>query len=940
MSNKIYNSPGVYTTEKELYYTSESLGVTTLGAVGETLKGPAFQPIFIKNYDEFRTMFGGTSPEKFKNTQIVKYELPYIAKSYLTQSNQLFVTRVLGLSGYNAGNATLIKTIGTPTIDTLSTGVTITTGITTISELTGLTPEINISDIETGATDTMFYWGLINDGRKVILNGVEVDVDKFVNIYPTELMDEDLKKDEDLKNQEFANNEFKTIGENDGIKFEGKSYFILPQSGTTVIVYEFTDTLEQNEYKNNIVAVIRSRAKYEEDEEVEELKFSNNNNPPTISPIDDISRNPKGNFEIESNDGIYEVSLDDSKKNFIKNVIGETNTDKNGEFYCEQVYNSLLNKGVSENKIYGLRPEFVNDFGDYESEFQTPVTPFFVTELRGGMVERLFRLISISDGSAANTEIKVSIFNIDPIKNLFDLGVRVFNDSDKAPVFLERFTNLSMNEASANYIGRKIGTIDNKYPLRSSYIIVEVDEKAPIDAVPAGFEGYPFMNDDKQNIPYKTSYVTPKDKVKKVYLGFSDIDYGYDKDLLKFKGNFTGMTSTLGFHLENEAKSMVDENENKIFTTPSNTNAKLTDLNVENNPYKDIRARKFTVLFSGGFDGWDIYRNTRTNSDGYKIGGDEFKNGNFADPYTIPDYDEEISNTDYYAYLMGIKTFENPEKFVINVLVTPGIDIINNTELVRETIEIVEEKRKDSIYIPTIPDIKVNMSDSSDVDNWIFPNDIVRDLEDKEIDSNYTAVYYPWIQVSDIENNAYIYIPPTGEVCKNLAFTDNVAYPWFATAGYNRGIVNCIRTRIPLDLEKRDTLYLGRINPIATFTDIGNVIWGNKNLQIRDSALNRLNIRRLLLQAKKLIVSVSNRLLFDPNDTTIRSQFLTQVNPILDNIRKERGLIDFRVKLSESTDDTDRNTMRGQIFIKPTHSLEMIELEFTVTPTNVSFDDI
>jgi len=933
MSNKIYNSPGVYTTEKELYYTSESLGVTTLGAVGETLKGPAFQPIFIKNYDEFRTMFGGTSPEKFKNTQIVKYELPYIAKSYLTQSNQLFVTRVLGLSGYNAGNATLIKTIGTPIIDTLSTGVTTEPPIP-ISGLTALIPEINIDDIPTGATETMFYWGLINDERKNILNGVEVGVNTFENIYPTELTDEDLK------NQEFANNEFNITGESDEIKFVGKSYFILPQSdGTTVKVYEFTDTLEQNnEYKNNIVAVIRSRAKYEG----EELKFSNNNNPPTISPIDDISRNPKGNFDITTTGGtggtFYEVSLDDTKKNFIKNVIGETNTDKNSEFYCEQVYNSLLNKGVSENKIYGLRHEFTNDFGDYESEFQTPVTPFFVTELRGGMVERLFRLISISDGSAANTEIKVSIFNIDPDKNLFDLGVRAFNDSDKSPVFLERFTNLSMNEASANYIGRKIGTIDNKYPLRSSYIIVEVDEKAPIDAVPAGFEGYPFMV--KQNIPYKTSYITPKDKVKKVYLGFSDIDYGYDKDLLKFKGNFTGMTSTLGFHLENLAELMVDENENKIFTTPSNTNAKLTDLNVENNPYKDIRARKFTVLFSGGFDGWDIFRNKRTNTDGYKIGGDEFKNGNFADPYTIPDFDEEITNTDYYAYLMGIKTFENPEKFVINVLVTPGIDIINNTELVRETIEIVEEKRKDSIYIPTIPDINVNMSDSSDVDNWIFPNDIVRELEDKEIDSNYTAVYYPWIQVSDIENNAYVYIPPTGEVCKNLAFTDNVAYPWFATAGYNRGIVNCIRTRIPLDLEKRDTLYLGRINPIATFTDIGNVIWGNKNLQIRDSALNRLNIRRLLLQAKKLIVSVSNRLLFDPNDTTIRSQFLTQVNPILDNIRKERGLIDFRVKLSESTDDTDRNTMRGQIFIKPTHSLEMIELEFTVTPTNVSFDDI
>jgi hypothetical protein len=216
MSNKIYNSPGVYTTEKELYYTSESLGVTTLGAVGETLKGPAFQPIFIKNYDEFRTMFGGTSPEKFKNTQIVKYELPYIAKSYLTQSNQLFVTRVLGLSGYNAGNATLIKTIGTPFIDTLSTGVTTETTVP-ITGLTDFIPEINIDDIATGATDTMFYWGLLNDEREVALKDKENAVNTFENIYPTTLTDEDLK------NQEFANNEFNITGENDEIKFEGKS---------------------------------------------------------------------------------------------------------------------------------------------------------------------------------------------------------------------------------------------------------------------------------------------------------------------------------------------------------------------------------------------------------------------------------------------------------------------------------------------------------------------------------------------------------------------------------------------------------------------------------------------------------------------------------------------------------------------------------------------
>ncbi len=103
MANKVYASAGVFTSEKDLTFTTETIGVTTLGLVGETKKGPAFQPFFISNYDEFKVTFGGTNPEKFRNTQIVKYELPYIAKSYLTQSNQLLVTRVLGLSGYNAG---------------------------------------------------------------------------------------------------------------------------------------------------------------------------------------------------------------------------------------------------------------------------------------------------------------------------------------------------------------------------------------------------------------------------------------------------------------------------------------------------------------------------------------------------------------------------------------------------------------------------------------------------------------------------------------------------------------------------------------------------------------------------------------------------------------------------------------------------------------------
>jgi hypothetical protein len=111
-SNKVFVSPGVYTSERDLSFVAQSVGVTTLGIVGETLQGPAFEPIFITNFDEFTAIFGGTSPQKFVNTQIPKYEAAYIAKAYLQQSNQLFVTRVLGLSGYDAGPSWTISTIG------------------------------------------------------------------------------------------------------------------------------------------------------------------------------------------------------------------------------------------------------------------------------------------------------------------------------------------------------------------------------------------------------------------------------------------------------------------------------------------------------------------------------------------------------------------------------------------------------------------------------------------------------------------------------------------------------------------------------------------------------------------------------------------------------------------------------------------------------------
>jgi len=1017
MANIVYASPGVYTSEKDLTYSIETIGITTLGAAGETVKGPAFQPIPIANYDQFSNVFGGINPEKFRNTQIVKYELSYIAKNYLSQSNQLYVTRILGLSGYDKGDAWAIRTLGAvdqttmvPTTTSYTFGFsgtttgtvynvtgTSTSVLANIASLVGIDSSLIVNAYNnyftkyTTATGTtgnywkhdIMKWGVnpsatvttVTNAAKTTggntstyVNNAPSTVDSYV--YPSTVPSSD--EDAYFINDTFV---YDTMTET----YSGVSFIMTTdnvyQNGTSIFgkvkIYVTSYAADPYaEYHNMLFSTIRGKGLYVNDT----LDFLVSGSTVGYGSIVSAESNPYADITITgktttSTTFTYNISLDETKRNYIKNVLGVTNTDKTTEMYVEETYDSTLAKGWLNGKIKGLHPVLkyipagANGWNNFMFQYQAPSTPFFVSELRGGKAQNLFRVVSISDGNHANTEIKVSIANVDLAKGTFDLLVRSFSDTDAVPVIFERYLNCTMNEASSNFIGRLVGTLDNKYTLNSSYIIIDVDPNAPSDAVPAGFEGYSFRTYSDVVIPeiaYKTKYYQPGevwqtnplgttlissgDKVKKTYLGFSDLDYGFDADITSFIGaeNIGTITyntgnpwggMTKGFHLDVNADTSLYAVGDGQFTDPVLLATDTTQT------YYDIKTRKFTALMSGGFDGWDFYRDTRTNGDLYRIGQSSFVNGQFAS-FTNAEYDETWGSSDYYAYLYGYKTFQNPEETNINVLVTPGIDVVNNNELAQEVITIVEEKRLDSIYIATIPDISVyNNTNPADTTQWMFPNDISDMMGNLNLDSNYTALFYPWLQIADVENNAYLWLPPTLEVVRNLAYTDNVAFPWFATAGYNRGLVNCKRTRIVLDQDARDILYPSRVNPIATFSDVGTVIWGNRNLQERDSALNRLNIRRLLLQARKLIISVSNRLLFDPNDDVVRTQFLSLVNPILDNIRNERGLNDFRIKLDPAS-DTDRNTLTGKIFLKPIDALEFIELEFDVTPTSVSFENL
>jgi hypothetical protein len=558
-----------------------------------------------------------------------------------------------------------------------------------------------------------------------------------------------------------------------------------------------------------------------------------------------------------------------------------------------------------------------------------------VSEFRGGKVDDLFEVITISDGNAANQEVKITIQNINIETGEFDILVRDFNDTDENMSVLEKFSRCSMNPDVAGYVARKVGTSNGEYTLNSKYIMLQMDVNAPSNAFPAGFKGFTsatLTGTTLGSVLYKTEFfdsgdnigpagspysatTSNGDKFRKTSLGLSsDSNFSFDADLFKYKGSGT-LGNTDGFHLSSNATGITS-------TTYQTTPYDLEGTN--KGKLDNINFRKFTFAVCGGFDGWDIYRQVRTYGDGYIFGKLTYISGHTTNGGL---FDTANGNSDYYAYLEGIQTYANPEAVDINVFATPGINFYDHSSLTTQAIDMIETDRADSIYIIGAP-------------NETEATNVIDDLDGIAVDSNYSATYWPWIQVRDTDNATQLYIPPTGEVVKNIALTDNVSYPWFAVAGYSRGLVNAIKAQKKLTLDERDSLYAARINPIATFSDTGTIIWGDKTLQVRESALDRINVRRLLLRARKLISAVAVRLLFEQNDDQVRQEFLRLVNPILESIKKERGLYDFRVSVSNDPEDIDANTLRGKIYIKPTRSLEFIDLEFVITPTGASFDNI
>ena len=345
----------------------------------------------------------------------------------------------------------------------------------------------------------------------------------------------------------------------------------------------------------------------------------------------------------------------------------------------------------------------------------------------------------------------------------------------------------------------------------------------------------------------------------------------------------------------------------------------------------NLGFNKFWMPLAGGFDGVDITE------------ADPFNNTRALDGGT----------SDKYAYASvdrAIELIKDPEAVEFNLVAMPGI---TNTSLTTKLVQTCES-RADAMAIIDLPNVykpahEYKCTGSASERVGTTPVNAAKDLKKRTLNSSYGATYYPWVKISDTENTRELWAPPSVVALGVMAYTEKRDEVWFAPAGFNRGGLNEGNAGIPvlqvseqLLSKQRDTLYEANINPIASFVTEGLVVFGQKTLQSTPSALDRINVRRLLIFVKKEVSRIASGLLFDQNVPATWNRFLGQVNPFLQSVKTRLGLSDFKVILDNTTttpDLVDRNIMYAKIFLKPARSIEFIAVDFVITNTGASFDD-
>jgi len=567
----------------------------------------------------------------------------------------------------------------------------------------------------------------------------------------------------------------------------------------------------------------------------------------------------------------------------------------------------------------------------FTTDMQNSSTPWIQSQLVSGERHNLFKLHSIGDGTIYNKEYKLSVFNVKAAGSsnatdysTFSLMIRGYKDTDKRKSVLETYNNLNLDPASPNYIKKVIGdrnlsidsngkqTENGDYPNRSKFVRVEcVAEGAhPIVAGPFGHDKYynPIFvgsNGTESMIP-SVLFSTGSDANS----SSKNVSYsGIDLETAQVKIDNNNYLAPI--------PTSATQGGNTVFAFDGTVSVvggtKAFGYELTGSLSSDLNKRQFSVGFQGGFDGIDP---TISIDLGTNISSGNSQGFNLSTSTAVGSV----------AYVKAIASVSNPDDFDINLVSVPGIVRRHHSYVFDKAVDMCEA-REDCFFIGDV----VGASDS-----------ISQAIEQGQaIDSNYVGTYYPWVKTIDSRTNKLISVPPSVLMPGIYASNDAVAAEWFAPAGLNRGgIVGAISVLNRLTHAERDELYEGKINPIAQFPGEGIVAFGQKTLQDKASALDRINVRRLMIKVKKYIASTSRYLVFEQNTSTTRGKFLNTVNPYLEGIQQRQGLYAFRVVMDESNntpDVIDRNILAGQIFLQPTKTAEFIVLDFNILPTGASF---
>lgn len=671
----------------------------------------------------------------------------------------------------------------------------------------------------------------------------------------------------------------------------------------------------QNETKSNKILAILAPTRKNPYYALDDLVI------PATDTVDD--------FVLEIPDSSsYSASFTAADPTYITKVFGTDPLSSIVPLYVYANFSAFQSASAADDTI-GTGSAVNSTFGAYGYAS----TPWVKSQDFNGTKYNLFRFHTISDGTYVNTEIKVGIFDVkfaDEVPGsdygTFGVVVREYGDTDQRQVVLETFSNMSMDPDSTRYYARVIG---DKYPTvdsdgiisytgdwdnKSKYIRVEsydlasgnTSGSAPAASVPFGFDSYSSAL-NSGNIP--GAYLVKSQSISslintKAYFGVDFIN-ATGSDLLSHFGpipNTTVVVSGSSFNLsDGPIYNSVYPNSGSNLGSTSNSSS--------------LGQRKFIMGFQGGFDGKD----PRV----LKLQGADITAGN------TQGYDCTDSNASGTVdYRKALDAISNPDEIDVNLIVMPGIIYSKHASVANYAIQVAED-RADCFYL---------------MDSTI-KGEAVADAVDyvESLDTNYAATYYPWVRINDPNTTKPIWVPPSVVMAGVYAFNDSIAYQWYAPAGLNRGgIPEATDVERKLSHDNRDTLYEGRVNPIASFPGEGIVAWGQKTLQVKPSALDRVNVRRLLIAVRKYIASTSRYLVFEQNTAATRNRFLNIVNPYLESVQQRSGLTAFKVVMDETNntpDIIDRNQLYGQIWIKPTRTAEFIVLDFNILPTGATFPE-